>query len=259
MEPAKTTTAPRRVTSYWHPVPPKTRKPWLIIGGFVGGVVLTSFISWLVFSTQMSNTKSAESTSMDRSSTRSGPTPLERAPQAMTPGPSVATARGAERQEASERPAASLATGTWLMEPRGPRGDGVLNLRNGTGVDAVVKLVSVDTPLRKAGNAPNGEREVFWVLYIRAHEEETVKGVAVGGYLLRYALGQDWDVEGQKFLRNAMFYQAGEQLVFTETEPTEYSAGQYTELTITLNEVIGGNLRRVGISEAEFNEGTPAS
>jgi len=48
----------------------------------------------------------------------------------------------------------------------------------------------------------------------------------------------------------------GEQLVFTETEPTEYRAGQYTALDVTLNEVIGGNIRRVGISEAEFDEGS---
>ncbi len=77
--------------------------------------------------------------------------------------------------------------------------------------------------------------------------------------MLRFALGQDWEVEGQRFLRDEVFYQAGEQLVFAETEPTEYRSGQYTELDITLHEVVGGNLRRVRISEAEFNEGSPAS
>jgi hypothetical protein len=51
------------------------------------------------------------------------------------------------------------------------------------------------------------------------------------------------------------FYEAGRQLVFTETEPTEDQRGEYTELRVTLNEVIGGNLARVGITETVFNEG----
>ena len=244
----KATAAPERVTSDWQKVPSKTRRPWLIIGGFVGGVLVTCLVTWLVVSTQRGNTKSTESIAMNRSCSRTGPTPLERPPEVMPPAPSVATERGTERQEQpSQRPALSLATGTWIMEPRGRKGDGVLKLRNGTGLDAVVKLVSLHKP-----------REVFWVVYIKAHGAETVDRIGPGVYLLRFGLGLDWDIEGQKFVRNDVFYEAGEQLVFTETEPTEYRAGKYTELDITLHEVVGGNLRRVGISEAEFNEGTPA-
>jgi len=68
-------------------------------------------------------------------------------------------------------------------------------------------------------------------------------------------LGQDWDSETQKFLQKAWFYQAGRQLDFEEIEPTEGERGQYTELTVTLHEMVGGNLPRVDISEALFNEG----
>jgi hypothetical protein len=93
------------------------------------------------------------------------------------------------------------------------------------------------------------------MLYIRAHEEKEINGIGAGSYLLRFTLGQDWDSETRKFLQKAWFYQAGRQLDFTEIEPTESERGQYTELTVTLHEMVGGNLPRVDISEALFNEG----
>jgi hypothetical protein len=98
-------------------------------------------------------------------------------------------------------------------------------------------------------------RKVFWIVYIRAHEERTVRGIAIGTYLLRFAWGRDWEVDTRKFSQDAWFYQAGRDLAFTETEPTEDRRGEYTELRVTLNEVIGGNLPRVGITETAFNEG----
>ena len=143
-------------------------------------------------------------------------------------------------------PVVSLRTGTWIMEPHGIAGRGVLIIRNGGGLDSAVKLVTASLP-----------RKVFWIVYIRAHEERRVSAIAVGTYLLRFAMGRDWEAGTRRFLQDAQFYQAGRQLIFTETEPTEDHRGEYTELQLTLNEVVGGNLPRAGITQSVFNEGEP--
>jgi hypothetical protein len=148
------------------------------------------------------------------------------------------------RSVSPERGTVSLPNGTWVLKARGIKGHGVLTIENGGDADSAVKLVSVSIP-----------RKVLWIVYIRAREEKTVSGIAFGTYLLRFALGRDWDIDARKFLQDAWFYEAGRQLVFTERAPTEDQRGEYTELRVTLNEVIGGNLPRVGITETVFNEG----
>jgi hypothetical protein len=120
----------------------------------------------------------------------------------------------------------------------------VLKVKNGADQDAAVKLVKVATP-----------RKVLWIVYIGAHRDQEVSGIAPGTYFLRFVLGRNWDSKTRTFLRGRSFYQGGRQLDFTETEPTENSSGQYTELALTLNEVPGGNLPRDRITAASFDEG----
>jgi hypothetical protein len=141
-------------------------------------------------------------------------------------------------------PAVSLPNGTWILKPRGIRGHGVLRIQNGSDLDSAVKLVTAGLP-----------RKVFWIVYVAGHGERTLSGIAPGAYLLRFALGRDWDAETQRFLRDRRFYEAGEQLVFTERDATEDHRGEYTELHLTLNEIVGGNLPRAEITESVFNEG----
>jgi len=145
-----------------------------------------------------------------------------------------------------ERAAVSLPTGTWVIPPRGVRGHGILTISNGTGLDAVVKLVPAIPP-----------RSAVWMVYIRAHDETVRNGIGTGAYLLRFALGLDWDAATRKFLRGPEFYQAGKQFDFTETESTLDRPGTYDEADITLNEVPFGNLPREPIDELIFNEGEP--
>jgi hypothetical protein len=138
----------------------------------------------------------------------------------------------------------SLPTGTWLIKPGQANGNSVLRIQNGADLDSMVKLVTAALP-----------RRTLWSVYIRAHEEQTINGIESGGYLLRFVLGQNWNPETRKFLRDVSFYQAGDQLVFAETEPAAEKPGTYTELYVTLNEVIGGNLHRKGSTETAFDEG----
>ncbi len=144
-----------------------------------------------------------------------------------------------------KRATAFLPSGTWVQKPRATEGRGALTIQNGGDLDSEVKLVGVRFP-----------RQVFWAIYIRAHEEKTVNEIGAGAYLLRFALGRDWDADARKFLQNPRFYQMGKQLVFAETEPIEDRPGKYTKFNVTLHEVPGGNLPRIGITEAEFGEGT---
>jgi hypothetical protein len=194
-------------------------RPVAITTVALGGIVLIGMLVWMVIA-GTGKSKSGAVKNSDESATV--------APAIVPP----------------ERPAISLPTGTWVLKPRGIRGRGVLRIQNGGDLDSEVKLVTVSIP-----------RKVLWIVYIRAHEERTVRGIAFGTYLLRFALGRDWDAATRTFVQNAWFYEAGKQLVFTEMEPTEDRRGEYTELRVTLNEVIGGNLPRVGITETVFNEG----
>jgi hypothetical protein len=142
--------------------------------------------------------------------------------------------------------AISLPTGTWIITPRGIRGEGILRIKNGTGLDAAVKLVTAVSP-----------RKTAWMVYIRAGEEKTVAGIGAGTYLLRFALGLDWDASDRKFLRSPEFYEEGKHLDFTEMEPTSDEPGKYAKITLTLNEVPFGNLPREPINEIIFSEGDP--
>ena len=144
----------------------------------------------------------------------------------------------------------SLPTGTWLISPRGGRGRGVLKIHNGTDLDAVVKFVTA-TPSHRTR----------WKLYVRADDDKTVNGIGIGSYLLRFALGRDWDVTTGRFLRSPEFFEAGEPFDFAETEtaldaPDGYIVRHnYDSQEIWLNPILNGNLPREPIDESVFNEG----
>jgi len=208
----------------WPTVGPRKMRPAAVAKVALGGTVLIGVVVWMIIAgLPKGNPKSAVKKSEE--------------PAAVAPATE-------SRSVTPERPAVSLRTGTWILKPRGIRGQGVLRIKNGGDLDSAVKLVTVSIP-----------RKAFWIVYIRAHEEKTLSGIAGGTYLLRFALGRDWDADTRKFLQGVWFYEAGRQLVFAEAEPTEDQRGEYTELRVTLNEVIGGNLPRLGITETVFNEG----
>jgi hypothetical protein len=111
--------------------------------------------------------------------------------------------------EIREQVPVSLPTGTWLVKPRGIPGDGVLQIENGSDLDSVVKLVTAASP-----------QTTIWMLYIRAHDHKSVRAIGDGNYLLRFALGLDWDANSRKFRKDRAYYQAGKQLDFIEVPPT---------------------------------------
>ena len=139
----------------------------------------------------------------------------------------------------------SLPTGTWIINPGETDGNGSLKIRNGTSFDSAVKLVTATTP-----------RKTIWILYIRHNDVKTIRRISAGSYLLRFALGTDWDTASEQFLQYREFFQACEQFDFTETESSSGERGiEYNKIEVTLHLVPTGNLPREPIDEATFDEG----
>ncbi len=114
----------------------------------------------------------------------------------------------------------SLTTGTELKHFGTRKGLGALTVDNGTDRDAVVKLVEDRVP-------PRTRRAVF----IRAQESWTIEGVPRGRYVLRFALGGDWDEGANRFLVKPVYFEFVDHIDFN----------RYGTFTVTLHRVSGGN------------------
>ncbi len=136
----------------------------------------------------------------------------------------------------------SLATGTRLTRPSGPRGRGTVTIVNGTNLDAVVKLVHVSF-----------RASVCQTIYIRAGDRSVLGHVGPGRYRLRFALGKDWDFSRKQFISSASLSEFEDPLLFEEREEGERFF--YNEFELTLQAVPFGNARTHSIGESTFSEG----
>jgi hypothetical protein len=157
---------------------------------------------------------------------------------------SAATSQPAETSQflVPGRLPVSLATGTGMRRSRGPRGHGVVTIVNGTDLDAIVKLVLVDSPAI-----------VCQAIYIRAGGQSALSHVGPGTYKLRFSLGRDWDSSRKRFLASASYSEFENSLLFEERREGEKTS--YQEFEMTLNAVPFGNARTHGIDESVFSEG----
>jgi hypothetical protein len=118
-------------------------------------------------------------------------------------------------------------------------GRGELSVTNGTGKDGVVVLFE-----RLYDDSLRARRAV----YVRAHEDTSLHGIAPGTYTLRFMLGVDWNHDGRVFQRGVEGYAFVDALDFTETKTD--SSVVYSEQSVTLHKVINGNARSTTISPA---------
>ncbi|MGF1518956.1 MAG: hypothetical protein ACFCVB_14310 [Nodosilinea sp.] len=131
----------------------------------------------------------------------------------------------------------SLPTGTQITPPIGS-GYSQLTVKNGNPVDAVFKLVDVNS----------GQTLRF--MYVQANEDLTVDDLSTCTCDLRFATGIDWDADQQKFRRNLA--------LSTFSDPTEFvverkgNTEYWTTLEVTLHPVVGGNAQTEALSEDEF-------
>ena len=153
------------------------------------------------------------------------------APTPSTPAepPSVQGRPSSGSPREAGRAPVSLTTGTELKHFGTRKGLGALTVDNGTDRDAVVKLVEDRVP-------PRTRQAVF----VRARESWTIEGVPRGRYVLRFALGADWDEGANRFSVNPVYFEFADRLNFSEVRGAQ-GAVRADTFTITLHRVSGGN------------------
>lgn len=129
----------------------------------------------------------------------------------------------------------SLPTGTRIIPDEATSGDGQLKAINNTHLDACVMVVD------EASNKRVRE------LSVQSESSFLLDHLTPGSYRIVFATGWDWDDRAERFNRDASYFQFGETLDFKQDESS------YDRVTITLNVVPNGNVRRRRISEEEFH------
>lgn len=128
----------------------------------------------------------------------------------------------------------SLSTGTVIKRvPTYLQGDGELNIDNGTGYDAVAKLIRNGT-------------SVFTV-YIKTGTKYTIKNISDGTYWLAFTQGINWDSTTKKFTNS------NSSSSFDSTFDYETTDTQYTTYEITLNPVVGGTAETSSVNSDQFD------
>jgi hypothetical protein len=131
----------------------------------------------------------------------------------------------------------SIPNGTRILPDVGTAGYGVLEVQNGTSEDAVLSLYDSSTD------------ETARDVYVQARHSVRMNGIPEGNYRLAYTAGLDWD--GRDAFRCDPDYAQFER-DFVYTEEKNHENVQYHSITVTLQPVIGGNVRTRRISKEEF-------
>jgi len=137
----------------------------------------------------------------------------------------------------------SLSNGMILFKnPSYLKGLGELEIKNGTNLDAVAKLVGIDI-----------DKSIL-TLYIKAKSSYTMNKISKGNYKLFFSLGNDWDSETKTFLVNPNYEKFEEIFDFTirEYEGNNYINTEYSTFEVTLNPVIGGDAETQNVNSTEF-------
>jgi hypothetical protein len=138
-----------------------------------------------------------------------------------------------------------LPNGAHIERPRLTGGKSTLRIENGTAWDAAVKLIK----------QRNGVNITARFVYVRRGESAILTEIEPGDYILAWCCGADWDQASKRFTRSLGCFVGDSPFVFTEEVLEEYGERRffYTEGRVTLHEVFGGNLRKSGITQEEFD------
>ena len=135
-----------------------------------------------------------------------------------------------------------LSNGT-VLEALTHYGSGVLEIKNGTARDAVVKLVDKNQCI------------AVLVVYVRKENEVKVNQVPDGEFCVLFAAGLDWDSQVGGFTREKSFSEFDKTMEFSTRNDTNENGEiiEYTDIySLTLHRVPKGNITTTKISEKEF-------
>jgi hypothetical protein len=130
-------------------------------------------------------------------------------------------------------PALRLKNGS-VLSRKGGGGPGILVIKNGNGREGVVKLVA------------GGKR---MSIYVAGSATARVTQIPDGNFDVYFASGVSWDGKRNTFSRSCGFTRFERKMKFVS------SGGQYTQFTITLNAVAGGNAPSRQIDPDDFPRG----
>ncbi len=130
-------------------------------------------------------------------------------------------------------PALKLKNG-FVLSRKGGTGPGILVIKNGNNREGVVKLVSKDKRMS---------------IYIARKGSAQVAQIPDGNFDVYFASGVSWDGKRNTFTRNCGFTKFEDKMKFTS------GGGQYTQFTITLNAIAGGNAPTRQIDPKDFPRG----
>lgn len=159
------------------------------------------------------------------------------------PGPKQRTHRAEITPLPDPRPTEynSLPVGTPIGPDFCTGGHGVLTVKNGTQLDAVARLYDAAK-----------YRTVCW-FFVPAEESHRKSAIPEGTYWLSYTTGLDWIEAKDTFRWHPSYTRFGRILRYDEQEAA--ADIEYDDITVTLQPVIGGNVRAQKISREDFLKG----
>lgn len=129
----------------------------------------------------------------------------------------------------------SLGNGAELTRNRAYfNGHGELEIDNGTSLDAIAKLVNINT------------NKSILTVYVKAKSIYNITSLSDGNYKLFFNLGNDWDDKLKAFLINSSYE------VFEDKFDYVTTARQYTVFQVTLNPVVNGQAQTDEVNPSEF-------
>jgi hypothetical protein len=132
-----------------------------------------------------------------------------------------------------------FSTGT-ILARSARTGLGRLSVENGTGRDAVVKIVD------------EARHQIIVAFYVQSGSTGVIDRIPDGTFQAIFALGSGWDPIRYGFSRDRAFSRFDKSLVFaTEADERVY---RFSELHLTLHKVVNGNTTITQIAEAEFSK-----
>lgn len=115
-------------------------------------------------------------------------------------------------------------------------------VRNNSGFDAIVKVEDYGTD------------ETYRLVFIRRNQSYTISDIRDGMFMIKFALGSDYSPMQKMFLKPSGFTKFDNPNRFQETRSSDgyRTRVQYSQMSITLAPVVGGNANTTKISAKEF-------